>query len=276
MIIFAIPLRGKETANNWEHCLKLLNNTLKSIFNQTNPNFKCIIACNDELKLDRQYDERVEVIRMDLPVPQGWLEMAHDKFWKLLRIAVRAREILETQKQPENGIYVMPVDADDYLNRNIAAWCEMHPNEYGAVSKDGYVWNGSNRFARIYKEMHTYCGSCNIIKMYREDLPESMPYSDDLCHDTATAKILNRRYPIRFDHNKVVEYYRNIGKPFATLPFRSTIYVLGHGDNISSIYHKQYGQLSEKRFHPIAFLRSLNVFERKVITKGFMKDFGME
>lgn len=244
MIIFAIPLRGKETATDWKKCLKLLNNTLKSIFNQTNPNFKCIIACNDELTLDYQYDERLEIIKIDLPIPQNWLEMAHDKFWKLLRIAVRIREILEAQGQPQDGIYVMPVDADDYLNCNIAEWCEIHPNEYGAVSEKGYVWNGLSRSLKIYKQMYTYCGSCNIIKMFREDLPELMPYPDKFCHDTDTAKILNRRYPIRFDHNKVVEYYKNSGRPFATLPFYSTIYVLGHGDNISSVHHKEYDELS--------------------------------
>lgn len=63
MIIFAIPLRGKETATDWKNILKLLNNTLKSIFNQTNPNFKCIIACNDELMLDSNMMSGWEILK---------------------------------------------------------------------------------------------------------------------------------------------------------------------------------------------------------------------
>lgn len=266
MVVFAIPLRAKATTNNWDGWVKRLNQTIRSIFNQTCGEFKCIVACNERPMLDREYDDRLEFICLDLPAPKVWIEMARDKFWKLTVIAARIREILEEQANPENGIYVMPVDADDLLNCEIAAYCKEHPNENGFVSNDGYVWENGSKYFRIYPKMHTYCGSCNIIKMYQDDLPDKYPEPASLCHDQKTAAILNERYPIRFDHNTVVERYAADGKSFSLLPFRSTVYVLGTGDNISSIYQKENAPSGKvKVFHPIAAIRRMNIFSMKFI-----------
>lgn len=276
MVIFAIPLRARETSKDWDGCVRRFHQTLHSIFHQTSGAFRCMVACNEIPALDREYGERLEFIPLDIPVPKEWVEMARDKFWKLTVIAVRIREILEEQPDPEKGIYVMPVDADDLLNCRIAEYCEQHPDENGFVSADGYVWQDGERFFRIYPQMHTYCGSCNIIKMYREDLPEKCPVSQTLCHDQETAGKLNARYPIRYDHNTVVSRYAEAGKPFAILPFRSTVYLLGTGDNISAIYHAMHRGGEKDRFHPIAFLKSVNIFKMRLITKGIRQEFGMD
>lgn len=276
MIIFAIPLRAKETSKDWDGCVQRFNETLNSIFNQTNESFRCIVACNEIPPLYRDYDSWLEFIALDIPIPREWVEMARDKFWKLTMIAVRIREILEELPNPEKGIYVMPVDADDLLNCQIAEWCVKHPDENGFVSCEGYVWQKGDNFFRRYPKMHTYCGSCNIIKMYREDLPKESPVSEKLCHDKETAGRLNARYPIRFDHNIVVEFYEKQGKPFSLMPFCSTVYVLGTGDNISAIFHEMHANShSKKRFHPIAFLRSINIFKMRPITKKMKKQFGL-
>lgn len=277
MIIFAIPLRARETAKDWDGVLSRFQNTVKSIFNQTSPEFRCIVACNRIPEMNHSYDERLEFIELpDMPIPHTWLEMARDKFWKLTMIAIRIREILEQQRRPENGIYVMPVDGDDLLNRKIAEYCANHPAENGLVSRDGYVWQSGKRFFRIYNEMHTYCGSCNIIKMYLDDLPAECPADPALCHDANTAGELNARYPIRFNHHTMVDQYAQAGKPFSTLPFRSTVYVLGTGDNISSIFHSESSVEDQKRFHPVAFLRSINIFKMKFISPHIRKEFGMD
>ena len=279
MIIFAIPLRSEESSKNWDVVLSHFHRTVRSIFNQTNPNFKCIVACNKKPEMDQVYDERLEFIELPyMPVPGSWVEMARDKFWKLTMITVRVREILEQQENPDNGIYVMPVDADDLFSRRIAEYCHRHPNEHGFVSGYGYVWNAGHRHFRLHKGLHTYCGSCNIIKMYRDDLPESCPAAQELCHDQETAKWLNERYPIRFDHHIIVDHYRENGRPFSKLPFPSTVYALGTGDNISAIHQELYERKapSKKRFHPVALLRKINIFSYMPITKAIRREFGFE
>ena len=257
MIIFAIPLRAKETAKNWQGVERRFWKTIRSIFNQEGKEWRAIVACNEipEMpeEMEARCDDRLEFIELDMPIPTEWIEMARDKFWKLTEIAVRIREILETQKYPEKGIYVMPVDADDLLNRKIAKWCERHPDENGFVSKDGFVWENGKSYVRIYKKMYTYCGSCNIIKMYREDLPEKLPADIKLCHDKGTAASLNARYPIRWDHNIIVDKYCNMGKPFSILPFRSTVYLINNGDNISTTVVKVEKNRGGRGFIPLLF-----------------------
>lgn len=272
MIIFAIPFRAKETTKDWDKCVKRLNSTIRSIFNQTSNEFKVIVACNDIPLLDKEYDDRLEFIKTDIAIPNIWIEMARDKFYKLTVIAVRIREILLEQDNPKKGIYVMPVDADDLLNCNIAQYVKENPNENGFVSKDGYVYYKGKNYFRIYKDLHEFCGSCNIIKMYLDDLPISNP-SPQLCHDKKEAQELNCKYPIRYDHNIIVEKYKNMGKEFSILPFRSTVYLRDTGENISQM---DEDKSKEKGFHPIAFLRNINIFKMKPITKKIKIEFGLE
>ena len=271
MIIFAIPFRAKRTTKNWKDSCKNLENTIDSIFNQTDPEFRCILACNEMPDFTKKYDSRLEIISLDISAPTKWIEMARDKNWKLLVIAKRIREILESQLDTSEGVYIMPVDGDDLLNRNIAAYVKRHPNENGFVSKSGYVDWGKT-YLTIYKNMYTFCGSCNIIKMFVDDLPAELPDSK-YCHDKEMARKLNARYPIRWDHNIIVDKYAKMGKPFAYLPFRSTIYKKNTGENISNLYAFENYKKEDKRFHPVAFLRTLNPFQYKRISPKLREDF---
>lgn len=275
MIIFAIPFRGKDSTNNWEKCVERLKLTLDSISNQTSDEFKCIVACNDIPHFANKYDERFEFIKTSIPVPTKWIEMARDKFYKLTVIAERIKEILLQLNSPQDGVYVMPVDADDYLNINIAQYCVDHPYENGFVSSFGYYWIENEKFLHKYKNMHTFCGSCNIIKMYLEDLPDKNTANPSKCHDQETAALLNSRYPIRFNHHTMVDHYSEIGKPFSLLPFPSTIYVRGTGDNISSLNHNENIMIYKNHFHPIAFLRKFNFFSKKLFNRKMKKQFGL-
>lgn len=166
MVVFAIPLRARATSKDWNKCEERLTQTVRSIFNQTCGDFKCIIACNELPQLNCKYDERLEFIPLEMPIPQNWIEMARDKFWKLTVIAVRIRQMLEQQAEPEKGIYVMPVDADDLLNCKIAEYCKAHPDENGLVSDSGYVWKRGGGWrtllqkvpqaARVLRELQYY------------------------------------------------------------------------------------------------------------------------
>ena len=105
MIVYAIPFRAPETTNNWESCVKRLDKTLQSIFNPINrAPFKCIVACNHiPEQLKGKYDSRLEWIELQMPIPKSWIEMARDKFWKLLEISVHIRVLLEQQKTLKMG-----------------------------------------------------------------------------------------------------------------------------------------------------------------------------
>ena len=69
MIYFGVPLRSKASSNNWDNVTRVFNRTLRSIYRQTDPGFKIIVACHDLPELFEAYDERVEFLIADCPVP---------------------------------------------------------------------------------------------------------------------------------------------------------------------------------------------------------------
>lgn len=115
-------------------------------------------------------------------------------------------------------------------------------------------------------------GSMNIMKMYKDDLPEELP-DQSLCFDKATAMKLTERYPIRWYDIEVEGKFKELGKPLDRLPFRSTVYVLGTKINISN--GDPNNQNPEKRFHPVAFLRWLNPLTHKRVTIKLKNEFGI-
>ncbi len=270
MICFTIALRSKKSTNNWERVLENFNNTLHSIFNQTNGEFEVYVGCNEVPELYEKYDERLHFVTADLPIPKTWQEKCRDRSWKLLLCAKEIRnQYSRLCKKNEGGVYIFPVDADDYVNCKIAEWCAKNPDANGFKSKTGYKWIKGQKHMVITRY---YGGSMNIMKMYEEDLPDELPNSS-LCFDEETAMLLTRRYPIRWYDIEVYDKFKEMGRPLSRLPFRSTVYVLGTGDNISLA--EPCNGKNGKRIHPIAFLRKINPFDKRFVTYRLRKEFGI-
>ena len=258
-IIFAIALRSKGSSRNWNNTVDNFNKTIKSIFNQTDQNFLVYVGCNEVPELYDDYDARLQFFLVNNPVPTEPLEMRRDKFWKYSLVACKIKEYLLKTNNPNDGIFVLPMDADDYVSNRICKYVGNHPDANGYISDYGYVYYYGKKHFMKYNDMHTFCGSCNIVKMYPDDLPDGMP-CQELCFDKKTAGELNDRYPIRWNHIEVATKYESIGKPFSVLPFPSTIYCLNNGDNISehnrisanktSVYTKIRGFLSKIKHYP--------------------------
>lgn len=156
------------------------------------------------------------------------------------------------------------------MNCNIAKYVQEHPDAHGFKAKTGYRWIQGKPIMEITPY---FGGTMNIMKMYPEDLPDELPDSR-LCFTKEMSMKLTKRYPIRWYDIEVERKFAELGKPLSRLPFRSTIYVLGTGANISSI-DPSNAKRSFRRFHPIAFLRKINPFTKKYLSKRIKKEFGM-
>jgi len=270
MICFTIALRSKHSTKQWDKVLRDFNNTLHSIFNQTCDEFCVYVGCNEIPELFEQYDERLHFVTVDLPVPQSWEEGCRDRSWKLLMCAKEIKKDISTLSVCGGGTFVFPVDADDFISCRIADYVHQHPEANGFKSKTGYRWIKGKRYMEITPY---YGGTMNIMKMYPDDLPDDLPDSK-LCFDKDTAMALTACYPIRWYDIEAEGKFAALNRPFTQLPFRSTIYVLGTGANISSNDPANAGAHTQ-RFHPIAFLRKINPFNKKLLTKKIKEEFGM-
>ena len=218
MIYFGITLRSKAASNDWLKVQKTFNRTLQSVYKQTSDSFKVIVACHDMPVLLNKYDERVEFLTAEVPIPTNTHEMMLDKGWKLSMIARKVREL--------GGGYVMIVDADDLISNRIAEYVEKHPYENGFLSKYGFIYAEGSRYAKRICNPYRICGSCSIVNYRPEDLPEEMPY--DLWDDS-----LKDNWIIRKSHRIIPECLEREGRKLAKLPFPSTVYIRYTGDNHS-------------------------------------------
>lgn len=270
MICFTIALRSKYSTKQWDKVLTDFNNTLHSIFNQTCDEFRVYVGCNEIPNLFEEYDDRLRFVTVDLPVPKSWEEGCRDRAWKLLACARQIKEEYAELCVPQGGVFVFPVDADDFVNCNIAEYVQEHPTANGFKSKNSYRWVKGSRYMTITPY---FGGTMNIMKMYPNDLPDKLPDSK-LSFTKELSMDLDKQYPIRWYDIEVEKKFADLGKPLSRLPFRSTIYVLGTGSNISS-NDPANATKSDRRFHPIAFLRKINPLDKKMLTPKVKEEFGM-
>lgn len=277
MICFIIALMNRAVAKDWKTVQQNFNNTLHSIFNQTDSNFRVYVGYTDKPDLYENYDERLILIPCNTHTPKKRIEKLRDRGWKLSACANAIYNDYDELAFKEGGVFVFPVDADDLVNRNIAAFANSHPTANGFKSRKSYVYQGKKYLGRKYLEITPYFGgTMNIMKLYKEDLVDEMP-DVKYCFDYETASFLHEKCPVRWTDQEVEGLFAELGRPFTYLPFRSTIYMLGTGDNLSdgdpNLKKKEH---NKKNFHPIAFLRRIMPFNKVWITKTIQKDFGIE
>lgn len=213
MLVFVIPLRNPETAQDWGRCNALCQQTVRSALAQTDGNVRVIVSCK-EFTPDIS-DDRLKVLRHPFPTPDGtWEDQHRDKYLKFAHGMVEARK--------SAPCYVMKLDADDLLDRRLSQLVHQTGHKPGYYISRGYIWRDGSMVVRPVDDFHLHCGSSNIIWCERDDLPSSI---DD---DMSNYRIL------KWGHNITVQEFDKLGTPLLPLPVRSAMYRKGHGENISS------------------------------------------
>ncbi len=92
MVFFTIALRGKHSTDHWEKVVHQFNQTLRSIFNQTSPNFQVYVGCNEIPELEEPYDERLHFLRVNTPKPTSHREGCRDRMWKQVSCASQIKK----------------------------------------------------------------------------------------------------------------------------------------------------------------------------------------
>ena len=216
MLTFGIPLRSKEASHDWAMVTTCFNHTLWSVYNQTDPNFRVIVACHDVPKLKRDYDERVEFISVDTPIPRTPSEMMVDKGYKIHEIAMRLREY--------GGGFAMMVDADDIQSNRIVEYVNSHQEANGFVAHSGYFYHIGDSYVK--KGLRFPNGSSTIVKYNIKDLPFKH-------YDPPRPSCDENPHLIRKRHGSIPDICRKMGRPLESLPFEVSIYVRDTGDNHS-------------------------------------------
>ena len=246
---------SRKAANDWNMVSMLFNRTLWSCYNQTDPEFKILVACHEIPELTKNYDDRVEFIQVtekESPIPKTQQEKMIDKGYKTHTLAMRLRAL--------GGGYAMMVDADDLVSCRIAKFVKLHPDENGFYVKTGYVYFVGDSYMKVMPKFSS--GSACIVNYSVSDLPDGYP---PVMRENCDAN----EWIIRKKHNSIVPACAQAGRPLKPLPFKGAVYVLGSGEN-----HSMYGK---KTRYQTRLREFREMFERKKRIKGNLdKEFSID
>lgn len=166
-----------------------------------------------------------------------------DKGSKLLIGMLAARKL--------NPEYVLIFDADDFVGNDISAFVNTHPGENGWIMTSVYKMTG-NMVAPV-NSRHTICGTGNIFNfsLLMEDI------SPDVSEES-TQNELFEHVDSKFlmfilgTHRQARRYYEEKGRPFQDYPFRSAIWLTGHGENHSERIPRPRGWKQRREVTPIS------------------------
>lgn len=213
MLVFVIPQRNREIAHDWDHVNRLCQQTVRSALAQTDRDVRVIVVCKDFVP--GLEDDRLTILRTPFPTPaDNWNDRIQDKYNKIAHGLIEARKYAPC--------YVMKLDADDLLDRHLAAEVHKTNHKPGYYIRHGYRWREGSLLVRPVDNFHLGCGSSNIIWCEKDDLPSS---PDD---DMSAFKIM------RFGHNITVSEYEKLHTPLMPIPSRAAIYRIGHGENFTA------------------------------------------
>lgn len=204
-------------ADNWALTIELFNNTLCSIFNQTDPEFRVFVACHEKPELVKEFDNRLNFITVDFPPPRDVSQQTIDKYYK--------KRILVHQVQQIGGQYIMFVDADDYISKNILAWVKKNNHPSGWLINAGYEYDFLFNKMRTAPNFNRICGTSailNISSIKEEVVTEFTDY------------VRQNKYFFDFSHNDWNLYLQEHNMPImGIVPFKAAIYVINTGENLS-------------------------------------------
>lgn len=213
MLAFIIPLKSSRVSGSWDLVCKLFERTLKSVCNQTSPDYQVIVVCHEipEVNFD---SPKVTYLQVDFPLPGAeYASKEKDKMLKMQVGLIHAKSI--------KASHVMFVDADDCVSKRLAEFVGQNTEQNGWFFEKGYDYQEDVRLLRVRnKNLHLRTNTSHIVRL---DLlepeiklhPDAVKRGDCVLYHIDTASILSDR-----------------GTPLKPLPFRGVIYITDNGENM--------------------------------------------
>ena len=226
---------------NWHLACGYFNQTLSSIFNSANGNYRVVVAGHEAPDFQLPTDARFKFLRLDHPLPSQdngfYLAAVKDKLINLEAAWSYAKSTWDPR-------YVMKLDWDDLVSSRLVDWLENARDAPGYLIKHGWVWRSSSRYVIQRTEyFDRVCGSCLIV---RSDLADqSGPFLTEV--EGAVLDQAGRRFAaddqyslvpgsgtgtllLNDNHQRYAAQFAYLGYPLATVSFNAAVCRL-HEDN---------------------------------------------
>lgn len=227
MLAFITSLRHPDNARDYARNERLLTDTLDSIALQTSDDYVIVVVSN--VALSFPLPDRVKSVVVDFPAPAppgahaAYEAFVWDKGTKIGIGLIAAREYA-----PD---YVMIIDADDFVHRDIVAFTSEHVGSPGWYVSRGWRYSGTRNVYRSLRGFHLQCGTAYVLPFAAYAVPDDA--SAALSPGAVFDAFGDRLATILGSHMRVVKWARKNGYPLAPLPFRGAVHHVDTGENHS-------------------------------------------
>jgi glycosyltransferase involved in cell wall biosynthesis len=244
MITFIICVKHYKNCHSYDATWKLLENTLVSVCNQTDKNFDVIVVSNKTLDdfVGNTKIKNVKFIEVDWEPPatsDNWQirkQTTQQNGMDQIRIDRGTKYILalsQVQKVNNKNHYVMFVDADDFIHKDLAKYVNNSSKDFLRIKK-GFML-GKNKTFKHMKNFSCVCGTSNITKI--ELLKDGINFGE-INKDSPQAKVIktadNHYLKIIIgSHKWSFNHFENKGYKGEDIPFRAAIYNCTHDEQHS-------------------------------------------
>lgn len=227
MLGFVVPIKSRKISKSWDNLSLLFERTARSMCNQTNPDFRMIVVCQEKPNIKFEHPNlHYLTVDMGLPVPTTIVEKRVDKMYKIIAGVRLAKEM--------GCSHIMQADGDDCVSRCLADLVAQNKSVDGYFFKKGYVYNHNSNVMKVMRKgFHLYCGTTHIIRSDLYDtsedtlgrIPESI---------TSPSQIPKDIHDFYYCHRYFGSAVESKGAHLEPLPFLGSIYILGNRENLSS------------------------------------------
>lgn len=179
---FVIPLKPRKESSDWDNDMQLLNNTIRSILNQSVNNYKVFVVYSDEPTIQLKHDN-LSYIKAPFPFwefdqvslanpgkfPSNSRRLAERRFDKGRKILWGCKFAVE-----QGCTYLMSVDSDDLVSNKLVAYLEEKSNDNvaGWYVPKGYVFNTQTGKMNRQHSFHHLNGSTHIVRSNLIPIPD--------------------------------------------------------------------------------------------------------
>jgi Sulfotransferase domain len=264
MLVFVACIKHPDNSQSYADVWRLLNNTLFSVCNQQDKEFRVIVVCDKKLPLfhhEALIGQYTNFIEVDFPShdedvlntfeqlgnlsplladatwwlrwddsdfaegrPDGYFHIAN----VFLNMGTKLLVGILAAKE-YNPDYVAIFDGDDYVGNDISAYANSHLGENGWLMTHGYKLAG-NQVAPIYAA-NSFCGTGNIINYalitdFIGEKVTQMSTQNELFEHVDSEFLITLA-----NHKKIKLYFEKHGFPLLDFPMRSVLYQVSHAES---------------------------------------------
>ena len=256
MFTFIVPLKSPKVSKNWQQVLKLYERTIRSICNQTNPNFRVVVISNVIPDINFQHPN-IEYILVDFYPKTSEIKTKYlDKGRRLLTGMIHVKNSQST--------HVMIVDSDDCVSKHIVEFVAQNSRDSrnsGWFVNSGYVYQEGSRLIYLRKKwFNKWCGTANIFNLNRIHLLEDSAIEDEANYSFYD----DHKYPYR----KIIKDHKKF--PYLPLPFHGVVYNIGNQENIYQTGFDKVHQANQS-----FIFRLKDIINFRWLTPKIREEFGL-